>query len=723
VPQAIYEFPPTNDLDSISAVDLMGNGTACLVWSSPLPEDVSSPLRYIDLMGSEKPHLLVKICNNLGAETNISYAASTKFYLADREAGHPWVTRLSFPVQVVERVETYDWISRNRFVSSYSYHHGYFDGIEREFRGFGRVDQIDAEDLGALTESGAFPAATNIAADSYVPPVLTKTWFHNGGYPMGGRVTRVYDHEYYNEPLSASQIEAMRLPDTVLPPDLTGGEVREAIRSLKGSLLRQEIYALDGTAASSRPYSVSEKNYTVKFVQPFAGKPPHRHAVFFTHARESVDFHYERMLYNINGSQLADPRVTHNIVLAVDEYGNELQSAAIGYGRRYADPNPILTTWDQTKQSTALLTYTENCYTNAIQAGDAYRTPLIAETRTYELGNLTPQSNLPDITNLFGFGEMAADITRARQNDLPYQDLNGGGNHPYRRIIADQRTIYRKNDLSASLPLRVMESMALPYESYKLALTPGLITEVYQGSLAGQASQNLQPSPSTVLIGTATKTATSPPQAGYVDLDGNGNAWIPSGQIRYSPPANTSSSTTAPELTYAQQNFFLPCQFINPFQQVTASSQPPSCTIVTYDSYDLLVWATQDAVGNQVTVGDRNSDGTPSNNYNNYRVMQPAWITDPNGNRSAAEFDAVGLVVGTAVMGKVTDSPPFGDSLGTFTEGAFIGGGFTADLGPARINSFLSTPHYCGRGPVSERHHPNCLRPRAVSTDPSCKPK
>jgi hypothetical protein len=38
------------------------------------------------------------------------------------------VTRLSFPVQVVERTETLDWISRNRFVSTYSYHHGYFAG-------------------------------------------------------------------------------------------------------------------------------------------------------------------------------------------------------------------------------------------------------------------------------------------------------------------------------------------------------------------------------------------------------------------------------------------------------------------------------------------------------------------------------------------------------------------------------------------------------------------
>ena len=74
-------------------------------------------MRYIDLMGGQKPHLLVGVINNLGAETYIQYAPSTKFYVADKLAGTPWITRLPFPVHVVEQVETIDWISRNRFVT------------------------------------------------------------------------------------------------------------------------------------------------------------------------------------------------------------------------------------------------------------------------------------------------------------------------------------------------------------------------------------------------------------------------------------------------------------------------------------------------------------------------------------------------------------------------------------------------------------------------------
>ena len=47
----------------------------------------------------------------------MQYAPSTRFYVADKLAGAPWATRLPFTVHVVERVETLDLVSRNRFVT------------------------------------------------------------------------------------------------------------------------------------------------------------------------------------------------------------------------------------------------------------------------------------------------------------------------------------------------------------------------------------------------------------------------------------------------------------------------------------------------------------------------------------------------------------------------------------------------------------------------------
>src|SRR6185503_17783359 len=101
--------------------------------------------------------------NNLGAETRVDYAPSTRFYLKDKHEGIPWITRLPFPVHVVERVETYDHVGRNRFVTRYAYHHGYFDGEEREFRGFGMVEQWDTEAFEALADARV--SAENVAVE------------------------------------------------------------------------------------------------------------------------------------------------------------------------------------------------------------------------------------------------------------------------------------------------------------------------------------------------------------------------------------------------------------------------------------------------------------------------------------------------------------------------------------------------------------------------------
>ena len=81
-------------------------------------------------------------------------------------------------------------------------------------------------------------------------------------------------------------------------------------------MLRQEVYALDGTPNEPHPYTVIEQNFTVERLQP---QEPNRHAVFFTHARETLAYHYER--------DPSDPRIAHTLTLEVDPYGNILAVA------------------------------------------------------------------------------------------------------------------------------------------------------------------------------------------------------------------------------------------------------------------------------------------------------------------------------------------------------------------------------------------------------------
>lgn len=79
-PQRLTVSPRADDDVSVLPVDLLGNGTACLVWSFPATNGTQRSMRYVNLM-EIKPHLLVRTINNLGAEVRLDYAPSSKFYL------------------------------------------------------------------------------------------------------------------------------------------------------------------------------------------------------------------------------------------------------------------------------------------------------------------------------------------------------------------------------------------------------------------------------------------------------------------------------------------------------------------------------------------------------------------------------------------------------------------------------------------------------------------
>ena len=66
--------------------------------------------------------------------------------------------------------------------------HGYWDGIEREFRGFGHVEQLDTEVFEEFNDPGLHRTSFEpVAVRTFSPPLLTKTWFHLG--PVGYEFT------------------------------------------------------------------------------------------------------------------------------------------------------------------------------------------------------------------------------------------------------------------------------------------------------------------------------------------------------------------------------------------------------------------------------------------------------------------------------------------------------------------------------------------------------
>ncbi len=569
-PETLAAFPRLDNHVAIALVDLLGNATACLVWSSPLPGESGPSMRYVDLMGGQKPHLLTKVSNNMGLETTIQYAPSTQFYLADKLAGTPWVTRLPFPVHVVERATIQDLVSRTRFVTRYAYHHGYFDGEEREFRGFGMVEQWDTEAFeDYVLGVQAIDGDQETAPEFFQPPVTTRTWYHTGAFLDREKILHQFRHEYYQ----ATQ----HLPEPTLPAGMDAGELSECLRALKGLPLRQEVYSFDGSPQAEHPYSVVENTFEIRRIQPRGGQS---HAVFFPVGRESVTLTYER--------NPADPRIGHNLNLAVDQYGRVLQSASVVYGRRSADPSlPLEVTADQQQ---LFITCGETAYTPTIDQESptaTYRMGVPFEERSYEITGLSPAADL------FQFDELVAQIAGASAIDY---EVVADGVTVQKRLLAHHQTRFLANDLNP-LPPGQWDSLGLVDQSYQLAFTPGVITLHYAGEVTD-----------------ADLTA-----AGYVHLDGDSNWWTPSATAIY--PADPAG------------HFYLPIGVRDPMGVET---------IATHDPYDLLVERVQ----------VQQATWLETTAVNDYRLLGPVQTTDPNGNRIMVEMDALGLLVKSAVMGK-----------------------------------------------------------------------
>jgi RHS repeat-associated protein len=626
---SLQGLPPNTQLSSVSTTDLLGAGTTCLVWSSSLPTDAAQPMHYLDIMDGVKPHLLTRYVNNIGAETRIKYMPSTYFYQKDLEQGKPWVTRLSFPVQCVERIETFDHISRNRFVTRYAYHHGFFDGIEREFNGFGMVEQWDTEDIAVLDD-------VDVPADNYdflsnMPPNYTKTWYHTGAFFEQASISRRMAAEYFGAQAPGNpafgQFWNELLPDTVFSSAITWDAMPEASRALKGSTLRQEIYTLDGSVKAGIPYLVSESNQAVELLQV---QGANLHSVFRTHSREVLDYHFER--------NLDDPRITHKIVLEVDDFGNALRSLEIAYGRNTSQRQ--LPPADAAKQEQLSIIYTEEDYTNVLDAADDWLVPHSYERRQYELSGFIRNAG----QSHFSFDAFAVDDFAIIKSlaEIPFEQVNDLSTLQ-KRLVSHTRNVFRSNDLTRLLPAGQVESLCIPGINYTLSLTPGLVAKVYQQAAIG----NLLPNPAEILGGTEAK---------LIDLHSDGNWWVPSSRVYYHPDPN---ATAQQELSEARSNFFCERRYMDQFGHSSTTD---------FDADRLLHVRTQDAAGNVVS------------STIDYRVLEPSMVTDMNGNRSALVYDGLGLLSASAAMGKTTEN--VGDNLNNVV----------ADLQEEDIRSFFERP-------------------------------
>jgi RHS repeat-associated protein len=142
-------LPTREATTAVLYADMNANGSTDVVWA-----DNKGLLVYLELFPA-RPNLLTRVDNGLGGIVDVTYGTSVQ-HMARDGGSDSWNHRLSHAAVVVDSIDRWDLLSQQHELRTYGYSHGYYDGLERSFRGFEEVRETLAEEAsqqGALTVS------------------------------------------------------------------------------------------------------------------------------------------------------------------------------------------------------------------------------------------------------------------------------------------------------------------------------------------------------------------------------------------------------------------------------------------------------------------------------------------------------------------------------------------------------------------------------------------
>jgi RHS repeat-associated protein len=596
-PIVVNGTPPISKIDAVRIADMLGTGMAGILWTYDEKTFSDSTYKFLDLTGGTKPYLLCERNNNAGARTLVEYAPSTRFYLEDeRQPSTRWPSRLPFPVQVVARVEVIDALSNGKLTTEYRYHHGYWDGDEREFRGFGMVEHLDTETFAVYNTPGlqGKQPFNSVDAVHFSPPTLTRTWFHQGQVadsegiwtePDISPAFWVGDPGLFS-PAQRTELAAIARTTSQAADPL---RLRHALRALRGSVLRTELYALDGQPNSDKPYTVTESLFDVREIEANDPGAENRLQIFFPFQTATRTTQWER------GS---DPMTQCSFTSLYDDYGLPQAQLAIAVPR---GRNPVVNLDAAAEPYLSRYSVTEYARRDDDQR---YIIDRVSRNTSYEV------------------------LNDGRKNVFAIRDAISGGSAQLRVIGLAHN--YYDGDAFVGLPLGSIGGFGVLVRVESLAFADDFLKTTFD------RTDPLLVSPHPCYLDLTTplnwpaeypsdfKTAL-PPLAGYIHYaEGD----VPGSPAGYFVITERHS-----------YDFHDPNQTARGLSLITRNPLGVD-TKIAYDSYGLLPVQVTDALG---LVTEAQYD---------YRVLQARQIIDPNGNFSEFRFSPTGLVTAQFVRGK-----------------------------------------------------------------------
>ncbi|UQS17914.1 SpvB/TcaC N-terminal domain-containing protein [Pseudomonas sp. HS6] len=296
-----------DNLCQVTFADLQGTGCASMLLTVPHMK----PRHWVYHFVNKRPYLLDGCNNNMGYNATLEYRSSAQFWLDEKRlelmARRRPVCRLPFSQMVLHGLRQDDEITGNCLMQFHEYFEGYYDGIEREFRGFGRICQIDSELEPGKAESG------------HTSPMRATHWFHTGKSididlkgiceldaeitPLGRTLVSHFDAEHRQERIRKAD------------------DNPEIAYALAGRPLRTEVCQADDPTPA-RLFSLSEFRYLVRVID----ESPSSLLVL---ELETRSHQYERFM--------DDPNSQHGVNLAWDEFGHPTHGFSVACARRQTE--------------------------------------------------------------------------------------------------------------------------------------------------------------------------------------------------------------------------------------------------------------------------------------------------------------------------------------------------------------------------------------------------
>ena len=135
-------LPERTPQTTLMYADMNGNGSEDIVWIA-----TDGSVTYLELF-PVRPNLLTRIDNGIGSVQVIGYTTAAEAAAEARAAGTPWTRSLSIPMQMVDRIDRYVTLTGNddgsglHEITTMTYRDGFYDGVEKQYRGFERVESV-----------------------------------------------------------------------------------------------------------------------------------------------------------------------------------------------------------------------------------------------------------------------------------------------------------------------------------------------------------------------------------------------------------------------------------------------------------------------------------------------------------------------------------------------------------------------------------------------------